>query len=119
MRLPFCDNIFWDVALHGDLADLLAGLGDVVGVLHPHQRLHRGAERLLDADGHFDGEGLPLVEERRQSWPGHAQHLGGLLHGQAQLLDDLDRGLGRHRRSAASFRQDGRTIAPLDDDILF
>jgi hypothetical protein len=41
---------------HPDLLLALAGLGDVVGRLHPHQRVHLYAKGLLDALRHVSGK---------------------------------------------------------------
>ena len=41
---------------HMDLLFTLAGLGDVVGSLHPHERVHLHSEGFLNAQRHVPGE---------------------------------------------------------------
>ena len=41
-----------------DLLLALAGLGDVVGGLHAHERIHLHPESLLDAQRHISGKTL-------------------------------------------------------------
>ena len=40
------------VALHVDFLCLAARVGNVVGILHPHERLHIDAEGFFEAQGH-------------------------------------------------------------------
>src|SRR3546814_11017998 len=47
-----------------DLAFPLAGLCGVVAVLHPHQRVHRYAKRLLDPQPHLRPQVRALVAQR-------------------------------------------------------
>ena len=54
-----------------------AGPGDVVAGLHPHQRIHRHAEWLLDPERHFRRETRALVEKRGQRGMRDAQHPRG------------------------------------------
>jgi hypothetical protein len=46
-----------------DLFFALAGLGDVVGSLHPHERVHSYAEGFFDAERHVSGEVGPAVQQ--------------------------------------------------------
>ena len=50
-----------------DLALAGTGLGDVVGRLHPQERVHADAEGLLQTQGHFGREGSPRIEQRRRA----------------------------------------------------
>jgi len=49
-------------ALDADFPFALAGLGDVVGRLHPHEGVHLDAESLFDAQRHIAGQGRLEVE---------------------------------------------------------
>ena len=58
---------------HMDLRLALAGLGDVVGSLHPHERIHLHSEGLLNAERHVSGKVSLPVEQAGQSGPGHLE----------------------------------------------
>ena len=49
-----------------DITFPLAGLGDVIAVLHPHQRIHGHAKCFLDPERHHRREMYPLIEQRGQ-----------------------------------------------------
>lgn len=89
--IAWWQRIGWPACVGGD-GDFVfpqAGAGNVVAVLHPHQRVHGDAERLLDPQGHFGGQLRAFVQQRRQRRPGHAQRLGGVRYGEAQGLHNL------------------------------
>jgi hypothetical protein len=46
---------------HVDLLLTLAGSGDVVGGLHPHERVHLHAKGFLNAERHIPGKVSPAV----------------------------------------------------------
>ncbi len=60
---------------HMNLLLALAGLGDVVRRLHPHQRVHLHAEGFLDAQRHVPREVGLAVEQAGQGRARNAQAL--------------------------------------------
>src|SRR5271165_6251555 len=56
--------------LHADLLLAFARLGDVVGGLHPHERVHLYAEGLLNTQRHVARKVSLPVEQTRQCGPG-------------------------------------------------
>ena len=55
--------------LHVNLLPALAGLGNLVGGLHPHERVHLHSEGLLDAQCHISGETRLGVQQAGQRGP--------------------------------------------------
>ena len=74
---------------HVDFPLALAGLRDVVGGLHPHERVHLHAERFLDSQRHVAGQAGSAVEQTGQSRAGNPKRDGGCRHRQARGFDDL------------------------------
>ena len=54
-----------------DLLLTLAGLGDVVRGLHPHERVHLHSKGFLNAERHIPGEVSLAVKEAGQRGPGN------------------------------------------------
>jgi hypothetical protein len=50
---------------HMDLLLTLAGLGDVVGDLHPHERVHLHSKGFLNAERHIPGKVSLAVKQAR------------------------------------------------------
>jgi glutamate-5-semialdehyde dehydrogenase len=80
---------FRDVAIDLDFALAAVGLGDVMAVLHPHERFHRNAECLFDPDRHIRREGRALVQKGREGRPRYAENPRSVRHRQPHGLDDL------------------------------
>ena len=69
--------------------DTLAGLRDVIAVLHPHKRVHRHAERLLDAQRHFRRDAGMAVDEVVQGLACDTEHPCAFRHGKRMTLKAL------------------------------
>ena len=54
-----------------DLLLALAGLGNVIGSLHPHERVHLHSKGFLDAERHIPGKISPAVKQAGQRGPGN------------------------------------------------
>ena len=52
---------------HMDLLLTLAGLGDIVGGLHPHERVHLHSKGFLNAERHVPGKGSLAVKQAPKS----------------------------------------------------
>ena len=78
-----------DVAPNLDGASALPGASDVIGRLHPHERVHLDAEGLFDAQGHVAGKVGVAVEQVRQGRPGDAKNLGGRFYRKTFRGNDL------------------------------
>ena len=72
-----------------ELAFALSRLGYVVAGLHAHEGVHRDAEGLLDAQGHFRGEAGAFLEEAGEGRAGDAEDAGGVGCREAVGLDGL------------------------------
>lgn len=83
---------FERLSLEGRDVDLpfpFAGLGNVIAVLHPHERIHRHAESLFDSERHFRRKMRALVQDGRQCCPRNTENLRRARHRKAKRLDDL------------------------------
>src|SRR3990172_13096847 len=85
-----------------------AGLSDVVGGLHAHERVHLHSKGFLDAEGHVPGKVSLAVEQAGQCGPGNMKRGGGGRYREARRLDNLGpneiSGMGRvlHRHGVRS-----------------
>ena len=70
-------------AVHMDFLLAFAGLGNAIGRLHPHQRVHLRLEGFFDAERHIPGEVGLAVEQAGQRRLGNAQRCGGRRDGQS------------------------------------
>src|SRR5579863_2977220 len=75
--------------LNMDLLFTLAGLGDVVGSLHPHKGVHLHSKSFLHAERHVAGEVSLAVEKTGQRGPGNPQRRRRRRYRQACGFDDL------------------------------
>lgn len=71
-----------------DLVFTLAGLGDVVGGLHPHERVHLHSKGFLNAECPIPGKVNLAVKQAGQRGPGNLKR-GRRRYRQARGLDNL------------------------------
>jgi hypothetical protein len=74
---------------HMDFLITLAGLGDVVGSLHAHKRVHLHPESFLNAERHIAREVRPGIQQAGQRWPRNPKRHSRRRYRQACGLDDL------------------------------
>jgi hypothetical protein len=92
-----------------DLLLPLARLGDVVGSLHPHERVHLHAKGFLNAEGHVPGKVSLAVKQAGQRGPGNLERGSGRRYREACRLDNFSpneiSGMRRvlHRHGVYSF----------------
>ena len=92
------------VAFDANLFLATAGAGDVVGVLHSHERVHVNPECFLETQGHIAGETGLGVWDTGEGWAGYTKNLRGFCRGRAVSFDDFgsqeaaERGLTRNVR---------------------
>jgi len=72
-----------------DLLLTLAGLGNVVGGLHPHQRIHLYPESFLNAERHIAREISLAIQQAGQRRPRNPKGRGGDRYRQASGFDNL------------------------------
>ncbi len=72
----------WCASLDIELAFAPPSAGDVIGRLHPHQRVHLDPERFLDTQRHHLGQVRPAIQKGGERGPGHAKYLRGGGYGQ-------------------------------------
>ena len=89
-KIQLCVNVgFAENAPDADFLFSLPGLGDVVGRLQPHERVHLHPESLLDAQRHIAGQVGLAVKQTGQGRAGNLQRGGGCRDRQTSRLDDL------------------------------
>jgi hypothetical protein len=64
-------------------------LGDVVGGLHPHERVHLHSKRFLNAERHIPGKVSLAVKQAGQRGPGDLKRGRRRRYRQARRLDNL------------------------------
>jgi hypothetical protein len=74
---------------HMDLLLALAGLGDIVGGLHLHKRVHLHPKSFLNAERHIARKISLAVQQAGKSRPRNPKGRGGGRYRQASRLDDL------------------------------
>jgi hypothetical protein len=74
---------------HMDLLLTLAGLGDVVGSLHPHERVHLHSEGFLNAQRHVPGEVGLAVKQAGERGTRNVQRGSSSRYRQPRRLDNL------------------------------
>jgi len=96
-----------------DLLLTLTGLGDVVGGLHPHERVHLHSKGFLNAERHVPGKVRLAVKQAGQRGPGNLKRGSSSRYREPCRLDNFSpneiSGMGRvlHRHSIYS-------LAPSD-----
>jgi hypothetical protein len=83
-----------------DFLFALAGLGDIVRRLHPHERVHLHSERFFNAQGQVPGKVCLAVEQAGQRRAGHLQRGCRRRYREARGLDNL--GADENLQGAAS-----------------
>src|SRR2546428_11332181 len=62
------------IRTHADRLRALPHADDVVGRLHPKERVHPDAKRLLEPQGHLPGQISLAIEEARERWSRTPEH---------------------------------------------
>src|SRR5882762_7900412 len=99
-----------------DLLLAFAGLSDVVGGLHSHERIHLHSEGFLDAERHVPGKVSLAVEQAGQRGPGNMKRGSRRRYREARGFDNLRpneiSGMGRvlHTHGVYSFYPSGSLL---------
>ena len=77
------------VALHSNLLLTASRPGNVPGILHPHQRVHIDAERLLESKGHLPGQIGPAFRRLERVGRDTRSIFAASGHGKVVSFDDF------------------------------
>lgn len=66
-----------------------ARLGNVVAILHPHERIHRDAESLFEPQRHFRRKRRALVDQGAEGGAGYVEDAGGARYRQPERVNNF------------------------------